>query len=120
MGVSLCCGRGDDPAEFLRQETAELQRRTVPPGSGVLARSGPIFDGFRAVSRWEFETDWDWSKYKEWVTPNLAPRLGAPRINDSRLVFVRSREGDAEELEIAVGAKASRLRVRVNLATYPD
>ena len=107
MGVLLSCGRGDDDRQFLSRETTELQRRTVPPDSEVLARSGPIQGGWSKTVHWEFETNWDWTQYKEWVTSGLRPQFGGPLIDESRLVFVRSREGDTEELEIAGGVKAS-------------
>lgn len=119
-GVFLSCGHHDDPGEFLRRETMELQGRTVPPGSEVLAGSDSIQDGWSNTAHWQFETDWDWTQYKEWVTSELRPQFGGPRIDGSRLVFVRSREGDTEEVEIAGGVKASKLRVSVTLATYPD
>jgi hypothetical protein len=81
---------------------------------------GPIQAGWSKTVQWEFETNWDWKRYKEWVTSELRPQFGGPLIDESRLVFVRSREGDTEELEIWGGVKASKLRVRVTLATYPD
>lgn len=120
VGVCLSCTRHDDPGAFLRQEAAELQTRTVPPSSEVLVLQGPTQYGSSKTIRWEFDTSWDWTQYKEWVTSKLQPDFGVRRAGESRLVFVKSLEADTEETDIEESSIGVRLHVKITLTIYPN
>jgi len=120
LGLFLSCEGHNNPGGFLRQETEELQRRTVPPGSEALVRSGPTQEGWTKIERWEFETSWDWSKYQAWVTSDLQPDFGVQHVGESHLRFVRHLTGDAEKVDIGATSNGVRLHIKVTLTTYPD
>jgi hypothetical protein len=43
--IFLSCKQHSEPSLFLHPEMTELQRRTIPPDSEVVARSGPTQEG---------------------------------------------------------------------------
>ncbi len=120
MGIVLSCGRRDDPDGFLRRETVDFQRRTVPRGSEVLVRQDPIQDGASKSARWEFDTNWDWPKYRQWVSAELGADFGSPHVAGSRLTFARSLEGDAEEVYVTSSSNGGEVHVQVTFVIYPD
>ena len=81
-GIFLACGQRDDPDEFLRREVAELQKRTIAPGSKVLIQSGPIQDGRGKSAYWVFETSWDWTQYEACLACNFILNLFFEELTD--------------------------------------
>ena len=120
MGIFLACGQRDDPDEFVRREVAELQKRTIAPGSKVLVQFGPKQDGWSKSAKWGFETNWDWAHYGQWVTSQLRPDFGISHVDASHVVFVRSLRGDTEELGIEAESDGHKLRVTITLVVYPN
>ena len=120
VGIFSSCGCRDDSGEFLRRETTDLQRRTVPPGVQMLARSGPTPTGWSETAQWEFETNWDWAQYKQWVASELQPDFSINHVNGFRLVVVRSLGGDTEQLALEAASGGHRLKVRIMFMIYPD
>ncbi len=120
MGIVLSCGRRDDPDEFVRREMVDLQRRTVPPGSEALVSQDPVQDGASKTVRWEFDTKWDWPKYRQWVSAELRADFGNHYVAGSRLRFARSFEGDAEEVYVDASSKSGELHVQLTCVVYPD
>ena len=120
VGIFSSCARPDGPSEFLRRETAELQRRTIPPASEVIVRSNPVQKGWSKTAQWGFETNWDWAHYEQWVTSQLQRDFGISHVDASRVVFVRSLPGDTEELGIEAESDGNKLRVTTRFVVYPD
>jgi hypothetical protein len=54
------------------------------------------------------------------VTSELHGDFGIRRAGEFRLVFVRSIEGDTEELDVEAGSNEHKLHIKVRLIIYPD
>jgi hypothetical protein len=119
--VSAFCGRANDAVSNLRQEASALEGKTVPPGSWVLSRSGPLRSGWSVTKGWEFETEWSAETYSRWVVAQLVEsEFKVLKSSEAQLSFNRRFKGDTESLSIESVSRGGSLHVRVSFTSYPD
>jgi hypothetical protein len=111
------CAREVDPDAALKVRLAELQERTLPPGSRIANSSGLIRSQFSVAASWEFETDWDWQKYSEWLRSQLVG-FEAIRSNSGEIVFSRPVGNDTESITVRALSTSQRLQVHVSFRMY--
>jgi hypothetical protein len=113
------CGHQADPDAALKGRLAELRRQTTPPTAPIDTSSGPVRSQFSVAASWEFETEWDWKTYSEWVKSELSG-FEIIRRNDPEIVFARPVGGDTESIAVRRVSNSRPLRVQVTFRMYPQ
>jgi len=67
---------------------------------------------------WEFESEWQWKGYLEWVTKNLDGEYSLISANETEAHFQRTLTGDVYNVQIENISTGSFLRVRVKFEAY--
>jgi len=104
----------------LEREIVILQDRAMPPGAMLVEKANLVRDSNSASATWEYATDWDWEKYAEWVSNNLATNYKPITAQETKLHFRRSMPGDVFELQIDGRMSSGVRRVRVQFRAFPD
>ena len=112
LSMATACQRPD----AIQEEVQQLRSRTVPPAARVLSESNLTREPFTAWAAWEFETDWDWGKYTNWVAGE-ATGYHLTLRETNRLSFSRQLTGDTFALQI--GSRAGK-RIHVDFVATPD
>jgi hypothetical protein len=112
------CGRSADPDEYLKLQTQNLERSTIPPEAIVIQRTPVSRTDWSASTTWEFDTDWAWTRYSNWTQSKLVPEFTLVESANTKLVFRKSLGGDSHMLEITAGQTHSRLRIRVDFVSH--
>ena len=116
----LSCGPHAGPATTVEEMAANLELRTVPPGSRPSARTGPERTQWSAVWSWEFRLDRSWGEYQSWVASRMNPEFKVLRKCESRLAFSRMLEGDAQSVVIEHLENSESILVRVTFISFAD
>jgi len=114
------CTPGGGPDPDLQEEVADLQGRTIPPGSTITGRHAPTLQGWVATAEWEFLSTYSDDTYNRWVAGRLRPDFQIDGSAGSAARFVRYTHGDVETLSVESSASGGKLRVAVKLEAYPD
>jgi hypothetical protein len=68
---------------------------------------------------WEFESEWQWKEYIEWVTKNLDGEYSLISANETEAQFQRTVTGDVYNVQIENISTGSFLRIGVRFEAYP-
>lgn len=118
--VLFGCNSHTHSGDDLQRQMLMLEGNTAPPGSEIVARSGPFRNEWSLTASWEVETKSNRAQYSEWVAARLQPAFALVRKEESRLVFSKYDNGDAQSLEIEFAPMKEKLHVRVLFRSYPD
>jgi hypothetical protein len=113
------CAREVDPDAALKARLAELQERTLPPGSRIVNSSGLIRSQFSVAASWELETGWDWQKYSEWIRSQLVG-FEVIRTDGGEIVFSQPVGGDTESITVKAVSTSQKSRIQVRFKIYPQ
>jgi hypothetical protein len=103
----------------IEQEIKNLKNHTMPPNSR-LVRTSQILRTDNSLSIfWEFESEWQWKEYIEWVTKNLDGEYSLISANETEAQFQRTVTGDVYNVQIENISTGSFLRIRVKFEAYP-
>jgi hypothetical protein len=119
-GTALGCHSSSETIASLKDAAVAIEARTVPRGSTSLVQTGPVRGKWDV--RWElqFETAWDWETYKKWVRSQFEPEFRLLKQSETRLIFSRTWNGDAQTVIITRLEGSSRARIQVSVTNYPD
>ena len=104
----------------IQREAADLQERTVPLDSHLLAHHSLALQGWIASADWEFLSNYSADAYYHWVTSKLRADFQIHETSNSYLQFSKDADGDVETLSIKTAPSSGMLRVAVKLEIYPD
>ena len=103
----------------IEQEIKNLKNHTMPPNSR-LVRTSQILRTDNSLSIfWEFESEWQWKEYIEWVTKNLDGEYSLISANETEAQFQRTVTGDVYNVQIENISTGSFLRIGVRFEAYP-
>lgn len=119
-GASLVLFLTLDRDEYMRQESAAVQQRTVPPDSEFLGHRPVTRSRSSAVTSWEFRTAQGWVDYCNWVKAKMSPeyRFVSGENGKRRVSFRRTIDGDAQHVDVEALTDESPTRVRVTFRSY--
>ena len=114
FGCLLACGATDPDADV-----RDLQARTTPSGTRLVAAS-PITRDTRGVeATWEVEASMSWGDYVQRVSRRLAGFVD-DRADGNAAQFTRSFPGDTHILRIELLSLGPPLRVRATFQSFPS
>ncbi len=118
--VFLLCLAACDKPDSVQQEVLTLRNRIRPPGATLVEQVNLVRNHNSAITSWEYETDWDWKKYTEWVSDSLAADYNRIAHEGTRLQFRRSLRGDVFELQIDSSMPNGSRKMRVQFRAFPN
>jgi hypothetical protein len=110
----LSCSKNNS----IEQEVKNLKNHTMPPNSRLVRNSQILRKGNLLSIFWEFESEWQWKGYLEWVTKNLDGEYSLISANETEAHFQRTLTGDVYNVQIENISTGSFLRVRVKFEAY--
>lgn len=116
----VSCDSEKTPSENIKLRIQALEERTVPPGSVITSKSGPVKDNWSVKASWEIESDNRRDEYSKWVMSRLCPEFRVVKHDDARLVLSKYSGGDTETVELEFRQAREALRVRIAFSAYPD
>jgi hypothetical protein len=117
--VFILCLADCDKPDPVQQEVLTLEDRIRPPGATLAEKVNLVRNDKSAIASWEYQTDWDWEKYTEWVSDSLAADYKRIANEETRLRFRRGLGGDVFELQIDSVSNGIR-KIRVQFRAFPD
>ena len=119
LWLGYACGRHDN-GDYANGVTAEVERRTIPPGASGVSVVRSEMKPCTIRAQWTFATAWNRTRYGEWLKAQLSPPFTVVRDAPEELAFSRHDDGDTHSTTIETPREGDSLRVRVTLCVYPD
>jgi hypothetical protein len=106
----------EEPKPRFEKLASTYQQLTVPANAGSVELSDITKRKHSADARWEFETEWDWGRYHEWVRKQLAGKFETEKKTEDEMVFLRGEAGDTYILRVEKLREGSRTRIRITFS----
>ena len=119
-GTFASCTSEVSPDTQIIQEATDLQKRTIPPGSRLLAQHPIALHESVARADWEFLSNYSTDGYNRWVDGKLREDFQSHQAFSSNQRYSKAAHGDVETLSIETAESPGALRVVVKLEIYPD
>jgi hypothetical protein len=118
IALILDLGCSDKQESAAGKEITELVNSTVPPNAVLIGKAETGGQQESISGFWEFESEWNWKQYSEWVTKNFTGRYELIAAEEGSLTFRRSLTGDTYSFQIQ-NSSMNRLHVRVHFIARP-
>ena len=103
----------EEPKSPFEKLTATYQKLTVPANAESVNASKITTKRYSADAHWEFETEWDWARYREWLKSQMEGKFRIAKESDHELIFRRTEFGDAYSVTAEKLAEGTPLRIRI-------